>query len=142
MFARTLVALIGVGALGAVAVRAAEPAPGGQAPGPQQGPGVVVVESLDRAHDIGGRWRFHPGDDLAWAAPDFDDSGWPSLDVPRGFGVQGQRADDNGHFWYRVTLRAPRPKGNDQPALWFGAVDSAYELYVDGYFIGKIGSVV
>ena len=31
--------------------------------------------------DLTGPWRFHPGDDAAWAAPNFDDSSWVTMDL-------------------------------------------------------------
>ena len=30
---------------------------------------------------LNGPWRFHTGDDLRWARPDFDDSGWEQVDL-------------------------------------------------------------
>jgi hypothetical protein len=33
----------------------------------------IPIVSLD------GLWRFHPGDNIAWADPGFDDSEWPLL---------------------------------------------------------------
>ncbi len=41
--------------------------------------GREPVTSLD------GLWRFHTGDNPAWASPDFDDSQWPSLSLDGSF---------------------------------------------------------
>jgi len=45
-------------------------------------------------------WRFHPGDDPAWAQPDYDDSGWRvvSLNGAKPLAPAGLR-------WYRIHLR-------------------------------------
>ncbi len=29
--------------------------------------------------EVGGKWQFNTGDDLAWAQPGYDDSGWEQL---------------------------------------------------------------
>ncbi|HEY4220195.1 MAG TPA: response regulator, partial [Myxococcota bacterium] len=103
--------------------------------------GVVEVRSLQETSSIEGQWRFSAGDDIAWADPSFDDSKWQLLDVPKGIGKQG-KADLVGPFWYRLHIKAPRPRGNDQLAVQIWFVDSAYELYADGFLIGGRGSVI
>jgi len=40
-------------------------------------PVVITQASLDRILALGRAWRYHPGDDAAWANPTFDDSSWP-----------------------------------------------------------------
>ncbi len=44
--------------------------------------GRMPVASLD------GKWRFHPGDDMRWADPSFDDSAWPLLRSDADWGQQ------------------------------------------------------
>jgi hypothetical protein len=104
-------------------------------------PGVVVVDTLSEPRPLDGRWLFHAGDNLAWASPDVDEADWEPLTVPRGFGAQGHR-ELSGHYWYRVHIRAPRPRGNDQVGVRLGDVDSAYEVYADGLLVGTRGSVI
>ena len=111
------------------------------AAGPVAVSGEIEVASLQETASLEGEWLFHEGDNLAWAAPDVDDSGWEKLKVPGGFGGQGH-ADLVGAFWYRLHVKAPRPKGNDQVSIQLWNVDSAYEAYVDGYLVGGRGSVV
>src|SRR5437868_15398678 len=41
----------------------------------------VTVELGDPVVDLEGPWRFHAGDDVHWAEPGFDDSGWESVDL-------------------------------------------------------------
>ena len=81
-------------------------------------------------------WRFHPGDDPAWASPSFDDSSWPLLATDRYWGVQGY-AGLKGYGWYRLRLKLPattQPLGID-----IGHLNSAGEIYVDGKLIGTNG---
>jgi hypothetical protein len=57
--------------------------------------------------DLAGRWRFHTGDDEAWADPDFDDSAWTLVKVPGALGGQG--FSGFGYGWYRVRVRIQAP---------------------------------
>ena len=96
----------------AQAARANEPSPSvGIAAWPQ---GYV-----DLAHS----WRFHVGDDAAWAQPDFDDSAWPaiSLDAPN---------DYAGWCWYR--LRVQLPAQHPPLSVLVTGGDGTYEVYVNG----------
>jgi len=86
---------------------------------------------------LAGPWKFHPGDDLHWAAPDADDRAWTDLQVPRSWGRQGFH-HVYGLAWYRA--RVPLPWPADQPvALALGKIDSAYEVYVGGRQLGGVG---
>ena len=49
---------------------------------------------------LDGAWQFHLGDDSAWAAAGFDDSGWEMLDAGKPWGAQGHESVD-GYAWYR-----------------------------------------
>lgn len=89
--------------------------------------GVTTIDSL---------WRFHPGDNPAWASPSFDDSSWPLLATGQKWGSQGY-PDLNGYAWYRLRLKLPatsQPLGID-----IGHINSAAEIYVDGRLLGENG---
>src|SRR5579871_686237 len=70
--------------------------------------GRMPVASLD------GKWRFHPGDDMRWADPSFDDSAWPLLRSDADWGQQGYPTL-SGLAWYRFAVKAP--KGMDKIGL-------------------------
>lgn len=104
--------------------------------------GIIEVGSLKKESSLAGKWRFAVGDDMARASPDFDDSSWQLVDVPRGLGAQDESYRTlTGMYWYRLKVRVPPVRGNDLPAIELSQVDSAYELYADGYFVGARGSV-
>ncbi len=113
-------------ALATVLVAVALAAACGQA----RGPGT-------RSQSLVGQWRFQPGDDSAWAAPDHDDAGWASIQVPKSWGRQGF-ADVYGMAWYRTRVRVPWPS-TDPLGLALGKIDSAYEVYVGGRRLGGVG---
>ncbi len=93
--------------------------------------------------DISKDWRFFPdknniGVSEKWYTVDFDDSKWDSIDA-------GLRWEDQGYpdldslAWYRKIVEIPTTwKGKD---VWvkFGAVNDAYELFVNGKSISSFG---
>ena len=106
---------------------------------------------------LSGPWRFHPGDNLAWAQPDFDDSGWAAQDLtpPEGSydpvngssgyvpGWTKQRFPKVvGYAWYRLRIELQSPAGASVPRLGLAMPDNfddAYQIYVDGKLIGGLG---
>jgi len=103
---------------------------------------------------LNGPWKFHVGDDLSWANASLDDSTWETIDLTPlpgahdgdqgltnyadGWSARGHRGYD-GFAWYRMKVRVA-DSGAD--TLWLAGpalVDNAYELFVNGHFIGGIG---
>jgi hypothetical protein len=69
-------------------------------------------------------WRTHDGDNLAWAAPNFDDSAWQTVEI------DDMGPAQPGWHWYRLHIKlAP-----DHPAVHILAAggQGTYELYVNG----------
>lgn len=87
---------------------------------------------------ITGTWQFHTGDDLAWANPGFDDSGWQPLQADQPWGAQGHPGY-RGLAWYRKRINlgdTSSPLG-----LYVPAADGAYEVYWNSQKIGSSGSL-
>ena len=82
-------------------------------------------------------WRYAPGDDPLRAAPDYDDSAWAQIQVPTGTG----RRDAEGEItWYRLRVRVgEEAREIGRTALLIGKVDSAYEVYAGGLYLGAVG---
>jgi hypothetical protein len=105
-------------------------------------PPPLVLQGLDHTTaPLDGAWQFHTGDDLAWAAPGFDDSGWETQQT-------GVPWEDQGHYgyagfaWYRRHLVLPAGEINDaQLALYVPGIDSAYEVYWNGVRVGGNGKL-
>jgi signal transduction histidine kinase len=110
---------------------------------------VPVLKDPQGVVSLAGEWRTRVGDRPAWAAPDFDDSGWTEIHVPAG----RNRSDVEGEIaWYRRTVRVAPRHLEDRPlslaeraglrlGVTLGKVDSAYELYAGGYLLGGVGSL-
>jgi phosphoserine phosphatase RsbU/P len=69
-------------------------------------------------------WLEQGGDNLAWAKPDFDDSGWEKISLDE-IGPA-----PTGWTWYRIHLKV----GEDHQGLnlLIAGGEGTYELYVDG----------
>jgi hypothetical protein len=107
----------------------------------------LVLTGLGRATlPIDGPWQFQPGDDLRWASPQFDDSGWASIEVGKTWEEQGYR-NLTGFAWYRRHIvLAPGTLGASAFALYLHstfnpACDSACDVYWNGVLVGGIGKV-
>jgi hypothetical protein len=120
--------------------------------------GLVKGTIGDAVLVLTGPWKFHPGDNMAWASPAFDDSAWGTQDLTpppgsydpitgaSGFvpGWTSQRYPNlTGYGWYRlrVDLQTVGAKANNpELALAMPLVfDDAYQVYVNGAKIGEFG---
>ncbi|MGC1550288.1 MAG: glycoside hydrolase family 2 [Rhodanobacter sp.] len=115
---------------------------------------IAPITLGDSTAPLNGPWRFHVGDDLGWASPDFDDSLWESVDLTpapgahdgdvglpgyvSGWSLRGH-ARYTGYAWYRLKVTVDSDK--DTPLALAGPtiVDSTYQLYVDGKLLGGPG---
>ncbi len=114
------------------------------APSAAGGP-AVVLSDLDRTASLAVTWRFQPGDDLRWAAPDFDDSSWREVRVPTGFGRFDAKAE---LAWYRLEIQVgpqggltPEERSDVRLALTIGKVGGAYEIFAGGIRLGGVGKL-
>jgi hypothetical protein len=87
---------------------------------------------------IDGLWRFHTSDDMAWANPAYDDSGWEQIRGDDTWGTQ-THPGYTGFAWYRRPIDIT---GADKSlAILIPPVDDAYELYWNGKKIGTYGKL-
>jgi hypothetical protein len=105
---------------------------------------AIPIKLGESAVELTGPWKFHIGDDLAWAQPDAHDAGWDSVDMtsPDGGDIPGWTARGyprySGYAWYRLTLNvqnSAHPLALKMP----DSVDDAYQVYVNGRQIGDFG---
>ena len=92
---------------------------------------------LLRPVTLHGGWRSHAGDDLRFADPAFDESGW----LPDNGDVWQMRADLGGDFvWYRLHLGELILHPGQQLGIAV-QIRGASELYVDGKRYGGSGVI-
>lgn len=119
-------------------------------------PGVMKGAIGDAVLVLSGPWRFHPGDDAAWARPEFDDSSWATLDLTPPEGSYDPVVGSSGFVpgwtkrgyaklanfaWYRLKVElADNQSQTQRLALTMPLdFDDAYEIFVNGQQIGTFG---
>ena len=106
---------------------------------------------------LNGPWAFHPGDNMAWAQPDYDDSAWATLDLTPPPGSYDPTTGSSGfvpgwttmgypklagYAWYRLRVNVSETSGSQALPLAIRMpidIDDAYQVYVNGQFIGEFG---
>ena len=104
--------------------------------------GLLRAQNFDAANgsapllSLDGLWRFHVGDDPAWAQPEFDDAGWSLLRSDRNWYTQGYKGY-GGMGWYR--FHATLPAGVTDASILLPELHTCYEVYANGRRIGGLG---
>jgi hypothetical protein len=105
---------------------------------------LVHVRLGESTEELAGPWKFHIGDNTAWAQPDFDDSSWEDLDLTRGsnglalgWTARGHRGY-SGYAWYRLRIDVEGAK-HALALKMPDSVDDAYQVFVNGQRIGDFG---
>ncbi len=103
-----------------------------------------------------GPWKFHIGDSpqaagtkgMAWAQPDYDDSGWETVDLTpadaasgRALGGWGSRGHKGyaGYAWYRIRIAVHTPAGEKLALAGPANFDDAYQVFLNGRLLGGFG---
>jgi hypothetical protein len=105
---------------------------------------LVHVRLGESSVELAGPWKFHIGDDPAWAETDFNDSNWEDVDLTRGsnglalgWTARGH-AGYSGYAWYRLQADvqgAKRSLALEMPDNF----DDAYQVFVNGQRVGEFG---
>lgn len=109
----------------------------------QSSPDLTRAETITLGESsavLAGPWKFHTGDDPAWARDDFNDSSWSPIDLSSGVGwTKLGYAGYSGFAWYR--LRVDVHGARHRLALKMpDQVDDAYQVFVNGRMVGQFGS--
>lgn len=85
--------------------------------------------------DCSDNWRYKLGDNLDWKEISFDDSSWTEIALPGKLPMN----DERGYYWMRTTVKIPKELNGDK--VWFdtGMTGTAFDIYIDGIFIGSHG---
>ncbi|HEX8816963.1 MAG TPA: hypothetical protein VF753_15815 [Terriglobales bacterium] len=99
-------------------------------------------------------WRFHTGDDVRWADPDFEDADWETVDLTPSAGAHdadlgltgyvpgwaaGKHSGYSGYAWYRMRISVTAPEGAMLALAGPPDVDDAYQIFFNGQLLGGIG---
>lgn len=125
------------------------------AQGQTAGSGPAMQIQIGQAsHLLTGPWRFRLGDDMRWAVPGFDASGWEAIDLTPAPGahdgdvgltdyVPGWWARGHecyaGYAWYRLPITLDAPAGARIALLAPADVEDAYQVFWNGTLLGGTG---
>lgn len=106
---------------------------------PMDSTSVILFEVDTNPIILNQNWKFHPGDDPSWAAPDFDDSDWSAIDPTTDIHyLTDLRAAEIG--WFRLRLGVDTSLLNTPLAMTIFQ-QGASEIYLNGKLIHKLGVV-
>lgn len=98
------------------------------------------VLSKDNLESYRGSWRYHPGDDEAWAQPDFDDSAWETI-TDTSFETDNLPTSGwKGIGWFRLRLTVDSTLWH-YPLAFMMHFTGAAEVYLNGALIASYGVV-
>lgn len=101
-------------------------------------PQMTFSQDFSRLVNLEGYWKFSIGDNASWSDPDYDDSHWESIIVPKSWEEQGFHGYD-GYAWYRTKVLLPENHGNASLYLKLGYIDDVDKVYINGWKIGQTG---
>ncbi|MDA0745432.1 MAG: ATP-binding protein [bacterium] len=98
-----------------------------------------LLDQPDKILPLAGTWKYHPGDNPAWADPAFDDTSWDLVDpkLPPGAPPPGNW---NGIGWFRLHVQTDEQLPDTRLGLGFHMAGNA-EIYLDGRRIYSSGPI-
>lgn len=83
-------------------------------------------------------WKYQQGDDMRWAAPDFDDSSWSNI-APDGLSAKAMPDSLwQGYGWWRLPFTVDSSLYTEVTHLFFRSWGAA-EIYIDGKKLAHYG---
>lgn len=73
-----------------------------------------------------------------WAASDFDDQSWETMQLPGAWQIRGHNY--SGVFWFRRTIEVPAAWAGRDLALGIGAIDKTDVTWFNGEQVGATGA--
>jgi len=106
---------------------------------------VLGYSQINAQNLLTPQWKFQTGDDLNWAKPETDDSGWKEIIGGVAWENQGYENYD-GFGWYRQKVFIPssmKKQAVKQEGfiLTLGRIDDADYTYLNGELLAKTGDV-
>ncbi|HNH82869.1 MAG TPA: histidine kinase [Acidobacteriota bacterium] len=100
---------------------------------------VTSAQSPTPVLTLPSTWKMSPGDNPDWAKPDFDDSGWETVNISKAW-IEEEGHDYRHTGWYRLTVHLNLTSFESACGLAVSPVTfSGYEVFVNGKRIGQIG---
>ena len=106
---------------------------------------IELIPSLQAQNLLKPEWKFKTGDNSAWAWPEYDDSGWTSIEAGTDWENQGYGTYD-GYAWYRQKVLIPESLKKDAESngglvLRLARIDDSDVSYFNGQILGSTGGM-
>ena len=103
----------------------------------QEKSSLYLTENELKNSLIIGEWNYHPGDDMKWANPDFDDSTWEiyNTNIPED---QIQEKKWQGVGWFRKHILVDSSL-LDSPLVFLIEQAGSSEIFIDGELVFQTG---
>jgi alpha-galactosidase len=100
----------------------------------------ILVRAAEETIPLTQGWKFQPGDNPAYAAPEFDDSAWVPIRVDKIWEDQGYEKLD-GYAWYRLKFFLParlKEKAHlpDGVRICLGKINNFDQSFLNGAIFG------
>jgi AraC-like DNA-binding protein len=104
----------------------------------------TAVTSINEHTSLAGPWKIMIGDNVTYAAADYNDSSWDTVDLPGSMMPYVMEKADSigktrGVLWLRKTIDAGRDLPKEDLGLILGRIGNADETYFNGSRIGGMG---
>lgn len=101
---------------------------------------ATAVKSLSRRAELPGEWKIMIGDDLSYADPGYNDSGWDRIVLPGSFMsyVMEKTGRAHGMLWIRTALDFDARLPRESIGLIMGRIGDADRTYFNGNMIGSL----
>lgn len=85
-------------------------------------------------NSLSGNWRYSTRDNADFALPDFNDSNWAMMAIPRNWFLGG--LDHHGVVWFRYEFEYTHADERPYQTLHFEGVDYFSDVYLNGSLLG------
>lgn len=102
---------------------------------------ATVVKSLSQTTALPKEWKIIIHDNPVYASPEYDDSGWDSIDIPNSFIPYSMRKTGSAHgiLWLRTAVYFDENLPRESVGLILGKIGDADQTYFNGTRIGGLG---
>ena len=85
------------------------------------------------------RWKYRPGDSLAWASPAYDDGEWATVSslIPPGEALPPDRGTRG---WFRLHMKVDSTLRH-VPLAWVMSQTGASEIFLNGRLLARLGTL-
>ena len=100
---------------------------------------TITMGDVKKTYKLTGEWNFKPIDQMAYASPDYDDSGWDRVPVPGQWHVLGIKHVETA--WYRRKVFIQKNFMKTPISILAPTIADAHELYFNGIKVGCAGII-